>query len=118
VQLGTVTTVSGSAYVGEWLQLQLPVPGILRAFTIYCMTINPAANPRVFCIAGSNDSGATWSTVHNQTDTVAYASGANMVSLSANTTAYKTYRLCVNSLQGTAGYWACDELVLLSSTYV
>jgi hypothetical protein len=64
----TSTLISGSAYAGEWLQIQLPTP---IALTSYALTIRSDAptsqGPNTWRIAGSND-GTTWSLVDEETN--------------------------------------------------
>ena len=58
----TTTTINGTSYLGEWLQLQLPAKLRLVKFTItprQDSSLYQLRAPNVFYIAGSND-GSTW----------------------------------------------------------
>ena len=60
------TTVSGSSYSGEWIQIQLPNQIQLASFNIYPrqdQTLYATRSPRKFVMAGSND-GTTWYALH------------------------------------------------------
>lgn len=95
----TTTTISGSGYGGEWIQLQTPNAFVLRRFGF-----KPRNDwvggyrwrmPSVFKIAGSTD-GTTWSLVYEGYD-VSYSNyNVAYFDCSANTTAYNYYRLVVN----------------------
>ena len=63
------TTVSGTSYAGDWLQLQTPNPLVLRSFSIYprqASSLFSTNSPRNFVMAGSND-GSTWHLLHTAT---------------------------------------------------
>jgi hypothetical protein len=108
------TTISGSAYAGEWIQIQLPVAIILTSYTIYTSSIASRA-PKTFKLAGSND-GTTWTLVDTQTGITSWASSATNLTFtpSTQTTAYTYYRLCVNIGNNAVGqpYLTIGELVL------
>jgi len=66
---GYTTTVSGTSYSGEWLQLQAPNPLQLASFGIYPRqdsSLFQRRSPRNFVIAGSNN-GSTWDLLHTAT---------------------------------------------------
>ena len=63
------TTVSGTSYAGDWLQLQTPNPLVLRSFSIYprqASSLFSTNSPRNFVMAGSNDN-STWYLLHTAT---------------------------------------------------
>jgi hypothetical protein len=63
------TTVSGTSYAGEWLQLQAPNPLQLSSFSIYPrqdQSLFQRRSPRNFVMAGSNN-GSTWDLLHTAT---------------------------------------------------
>ena len=63
------TTVSGTSYSGDWLQLQTPNPLVLRSFSIcgrQAGSLFSVRSPRNFVMAGSNDN-STWSLLHTAT---------------------------------------------------
>ena len=92
----TTTTVGGVSVKGEWLQLQLPAPILLRS---YVMTPRSAAlsqsrQPNSFVLAGSTD-GTTWTQVDARTG-VSYASTLASTTFtvpSPTTVQYSYYRL-------------------------
>jgi hypothetical protein len=60
------TTVSGTSYSGEWIQLQLPNQIQLASFNIYPrqdQSLFATRSPRKFVMAGSNN-GTTWDALH------------------------------------------------------
>ena len=66
---GYTTTVSGTSYAGEWLQLQAPNPLQLASFSIYPRqdgSLFQRRSPRNFVIAGSNNA-STWDLLHTAT---------------------------------------------------
>jgi hypothetical protein len=67
VYTGSVTTtVSGTSYSGEWIQLQLPNAIQLVSFNIYPrqdQSLYATRSPRKFVVAGSTD-GSTWYALH------------------------------------------------------
>jgi hypothetical protein len=109
------TTISGSAYSGEWIQIQLPAAIILTSYTIYNASSWNKRAPNTFKLAGSND-GTTWTLVDTQTGITSWASSTTSLTFtpSAQTIAYAYYRLCVNQVQVNAdfGYLSIGELVL------
>ena len=63
------TTVSGTSYSGDWLQLQTPKALQLTSFSIYPrqdLSFFSSRSPRNFVMAGSNDN-STWSLLHTAT---------------------------------------------------
>jgi hypothetical protein len=63
---GVTTTVSGTSYSGEWIQIQLPNAIQLASFNIYPrqdQTLYATRSPRKFVMAGSNN-GTTWFVLH------------------------------------------------------
>jgi len=91
------TTISGTAYLGEWLQIQLPIPIVLTNYRIFTWNADYARGPKIFYIGGSND-GTNWTLVNSQTNITGYnATGKSFVLPSTNQTAYSYYRLVVNS---------------------
>lgn len=66
---GYTTTVSGTSYSGEWLQLQAPNALQLASFGIYPRqdsSLFQRRSPRNFVIAGSNNA-STWDLLHTAT---------------------------------------------------
>ena len=65
----STTTVSGTSYSGDWLQLQTPNPLQLHSFSIYPRqdsSLYTLRSPRNFVMAGSNDA-STWYLLHTAT---------------------------------------------------
>jgi hypothetical protein len=99
----TQTTVSGAIVQGEWLQINLPTPVILRSYTIVPRLLNVLRCPRIFWIAGSPD-GSTWSNVHFQTGITGYTNPSGITfTPGSNTAAYSYYRLIVNAIGSGGG---------------
>jgi hypothetical protein len=107
------TTISGSAYAGEWIQIQLPASVTLSSYTIYNAASWTSRAPVDFKIAGSND-GTTWTLVDTQTAITSWLSSTTSLTFTpSNPSTYSYYRLCVNKYGGgNAGYLSIGELIL------
>ena len=105
------TTISGSAYLGEWIQIQLPVAIVLTSYTIYVGNSLQRRAPNTFKVAGSTD-GTTWTIVDTQTGITLTTS--QTFTPTPQTNSYTYYRLCVNIIQGAAAseYLTIGEMVL------
>jgi|688.fasta_scaffold01796_2 hypothetical protein len=68
IYIGTVTTtVSGTAYLGEYIQLQLPSVITLNSYSLTCRTGYLSSQcPNTWIIAGSNN-GTTWTLIDSKT---------------------------------------------------
>jgi hypothetical protein len=90
------TTVSGTAYTGEWIQLKLPSARVVNAMSFLGNGL------RRFVIAGSQDE-TTWSAVliRDSGSEPALNSGTTHMVTFANTTPYLVYRLIIR--EGIAG---------------
>ena len=107
------TTISDSAYSGEWIQIKLPVSVTLLSYTIYNASSWNNRAPVDFKIAGSND-GTTWTLVDTQTAITSWLSSTTNLTFTPGnqTTAYSYYRLCVNKMGTPSGFLSIGELVL------
>lgn len=90
------TTVSGTSHLGEWVQIKLPYPIVLKNYALVEVAERMSTS---FILAGSTD-GTTWTTVSAQTPVQTSATGnnSNMYSLVANTTPYSYYRFIPKSI--------------------
>jgi len=104
----TSTTVSGSAIVAPWVQLQLPSAITLTAYSFWARATQGFYGGRVplkWALAGSND-GTTWSMLDDKrTNTTSMSSSGlddvNPVTYYVTTsTAYSYYRYIVTIAQG------------------
>jgi hypothetical protein len=117
------TTVSGTSYSGEWLQLQAPNPVQLTSFSICPRPDNSLfqrRSPRNFVMAGSNN-GSTWNLLHTATgisdwtaaDKYFVCNGSNVANK------YSYFRLVVmavgNPNPGTGDYANIQNLNLYTS---
>jgi hypothetical protein len=114
VYLGNVTTtVSGTAFAGEWIQIQMPT-AIMVAFFKLINNAEFQGGPRLWVLAGSND-GSTWSTVKRQSVVVDLLD--NIVSPVNSAVAYNYFRFIV--IQGGARSWVgIDQLLLYGASSV
>jgi hypothetical protein len=97
---GTVSTiVSDTTILGEWLQIQLPIPVILRNYNVYTWSVDANAllrGPKDFRIVGSTD-GIIWTLVDSQTGITGYTSSGKSFTVFNNWRAYNYYRLIILS---------------------
>ena len=101
----TSTTVSGTSYLGAWVQLQLPSAIYLTGYFRLCVS---GRNETSHVLAGSNN-GSTWILLNSDTDP-AYTTN-RMINLNI-TTAYSYYRLIARATNpaNTSGYWSLAQL--------
>jgi hypothetical protein len=95
-------TVDGIPLTGEWLQIRLPTPIILRSYTVQAPYYAPyplfMRAPASWFIIGSMD-GVTWSRVDEEND-VLYQSDAQILQFHVQTTiAYNHFAILVTSKQ-------------------
>jgi hypothetical protein len=101
------TTISSATVFGEWVQINLPTRIILRRYEL--VGRQDASQwqqrmPTTFWIAGSNDSGSTWSNVHQQSGLTPPQSGITInVPSTSNSISYSSYRLVVNVIGYSGG---------------
>lgn len=97
------TTISGTAYSGEWIQIQFPVGIVLYSYSMYgrygWSNAPNTRMPYTWYIGGSND-GSTWTLVDSQTG---YTNWVNSPTTSStftttNTTAYIYYRMVITAI--------------------
>ena len=104
------TTVSGTAYTGDYLQIQFPYSFICKSFS---SGPHPATNT-VFVtqciIAGSND-GSSWSLL-GIINTATYT-GLNL-SLASNSTSYSYYRFICHTVTTNSTVAILSKVVLMS----
>jgi hypothetical protein len=111
------TTVSGTAYSGEWLQIELPYKLKVDYIAIRAQNDSLGRSPLNGVIAGSND-GTTWYELNAFTGITTSSSPAWSATLTTNfminsTNAYKYFRFVATSLQSTTTYYAALQNVQL-----
>jgi hypothetical protein len=103
------TTISSTPYLGDYLQIQLPNPITLTSYSIYGRStyqgVGNARLPYTWVVAGSNDLGATWSTVDGTYSTTGFSYNswgtwptAISFTPSVLTTGYSWFRIVITSL--------------------
>jgi hypothetical protein len=109
------TTISGSPYAGEWIQIQLPAAIVLTTYTIYNSASWQSRAPVDFKIAGSTN-GTNWTLVDTQTAITSWLSSTtNLTFTPSNPSSFTYYRLCVNKCGGgSGGFLSIGEWVLNS----
>ena len=112
------TTVSSTAYTGEWIQLQLPYAvKPLKVFLSEFVNRNATS----IVIGGSND-GTTWTSLYINAYTPAATSITNRItSFEISTiTSYNYYRLIVRTISSSnaSGYYSLGELAIYSNTLI
>ena len=92
------TTVQGvGSVLGEWIDLELPSPIILRSYSIQARNdAQYGQTPYEFRIVGSNDGGTTWTTADLQSGvSTTVANQANTFNCSTNNSSYSRYRIII-----------------------
>lgn len=99
--VSTTITTPPSTYLGEWLQIQLPSPILLKQFYIFPRTAIITTAPNIFTVLGSND-GSTWVQLFNNTVPITYAVSSGFkglfFSIVSPTNAYSYYRMVINKV--------------------
>ena len=103
------TTISGTAYSGEWLQIQLPNSIALNLYTLFCRTAQPTHSPKTWYVAGSND-GSTWSLLDSETNITSWTSGVGQTFSVSYAGKYSYFRFVFNKANSV--YAAVGELFL------
>ena len=114
----TTTTISGSSYGGEWLQIELPHPIRLIRYSLLSRINYPTQGPSVWKIAESNDN-STWTEVDTESGITGWVNNVAKTFTTTNSTvAYKYYRMVCNQISNpaTGGYWALGEWMLYDDT--
>jgi len=109
------TTVSGTAYGGEYVQLQLPNAVSITGFKIYYPESNVCGLMRAV-LAGSND-GSTWTLLYTLNNGTTRPSARTNATFSfTNTTSYSYYRfICTGVLYESAtALIGINELILIT----
>lgn len=111
------TTVDGSAYAGEWLQIQLPTLIKLSAYRLQQRQgYNQLA--QTWKVVGSND-GTNWRTLDTRTSVTDIGVQSDGRDFTVNsTTAYSIYRIIGNVAQNTAGAFVVGEWRLFAVTEI
>jgi hypothetical protein len=111
---GPLTTVDtlGNAYLGEWLQLQVPVSTLLSNYVMSVRSDYVHQSPSKFWILGSRD-GLNWTLMDSRSG-ISWASATQTFTVGA-TQAYNLFRVVVNSTTnglGTANFMTILEWTL------
>jgi hypothetical protein len=88
--------VTGTAYLGEWLQIQQPVSTVLSSYTLGNRTDVNYESPNTFWIFGSRD-GTSWSLVNSQSGITWSTAQTKTFTVSASQ-AFTWYRLGVSTI--------------------
>lgn len=96
------TTISGTAYAGEWIQIELPRKVVASALKLGSYGSNSGRSPRVGAFAGSND-GSTWDLLKTYSGETSWTQGTLKSFAPSNntTTAYKYFRFVITRVQAT-----------------
>lgn len=89
------TTVSGTSYSGEWLQVQLPSAITIRSYTLTVRSTSetPRNPPTTWILGGSND-GSNWTLIDSQTTMSNWGANKTVFTTNSNT-AYKYFRIVI-----------------------
>ena len=88
--------VTGTAYLGEWLQIQQPVSTVLSSYSLSNRTDVNYESPNTFRVFGSRD-GTSWSLVNSQSGITWSAAQTKTFTVSASQ-AFTYYRLGVSTI--------------------
>lgn len=92
------TTVGGTSYSGEWIQLQMPITINLRYFTIAPReALATNRSPRSFVVLGSNN-GSSWTLLHEETNVNNWTSAAKTFYISSATSTFTYYRMVIRRI--------------------
>jgi hypothetical protein len=96
------TTISGTAYAGEWIQIELPRKVVASALKLGSYGSNSGRSPRAGAFAGSND-GSTWDLLKAYGGETSWTQGTlkSFVPSNNTTTAYKYFRFVITHVQVT-----------------
>lgn len=116
--LGSVsTTIDSSTIKGEWFQLLLPAPIVLRSYIIYGFNepyLLPNRTPRSWIIAGSTD-GSTWHQLDSQVNVGwVYNTASRTINLPSNAASYAYYRLVITQVGNLGASTSDNSSVILS----
>lgn len=106
------TTISGSNYAGEWLQMQLPYPVLVQQYTLSTRQNVLGRGPSGFQIAGSID-GTTWTLVDAQTGVTNWTN-SGLTFIPSSPGFYSYYRLVANALNVNGSYFSISEWSILT----
>jgi len=94
----TTTSLTGTVYSGEWIQLQLPQRIQLTSFSIFprnaSLELAQKRSPRSFVILGSNN-GTDWTLLDEETNTNDWTQIAKVFTVTPSSTAYNYFRMVV-----------------------
>jgi hypothetical protein len=110
------TVISGGTYSGEWLQIKLPQPIVLKKYALYTRGDSFTRGPKIFHIAGSDD-GLTWTLVDSRDDDTLFSEGGKSYDLANATTTYTHYRIVVTAKLAGESWLSICEWVLLGSDH-
>jgi hypothetical protein len=98
---GTISTVDtvGTAYLGDWAQIQLPVSVILSNYVLTSPTDVTQQAPKQWALVGSRD-GINWTLLHSQVNQGSWTLGASITNTVSSTQAFNYYRLVIQIING------------------
>ncbi len=96
------TTISGTAYAGEWIQIELPRKVVASTLKLGSYGSNSGRSPRAGAFAGSND-GSTWYLLKAYGGETSWTQGTlkSFVPDTNTTTAYEYFRFVITHVQVT-----------------
>ena len=95
----TTTDVNATVHTGEWLQLQMPAPKVIRSFTILPRLDFPAGSPKTFTLLASND-GTTWTLIFDQSTALTWTNNVSKTFTVTNLSSWTFFRIVVKSTVG------------------
>jgi alpha-tubulin suppressor-like RCC1 family protein len=107
------TTVSGNVYLGEWIQIQVPIAIVVTKFNLIPNAGNQG--PGIFYLAGSTN-GTTWTLLGSFAGNTSgyYTKGANTYYPIPTSNSYSYFRIIINNLTGSAGLIAINNITLFT----
>lgn len=97
------TTIGGTAYTGEWVQLKFPSASVLTSYSLTAVGLNNGRNPKRWYLAGSSD-GSTWSLLDTRSEIGWSSTRTQTFTLSAQSSPLSYFRLIVYQIHSSSGY--------------
>ena len=103
----TTVDINGTAYQGEWVQLQMPSSVVLSSYQV---AANGTTGPRQFYLFGSRD-GVSWTLVDQRSAQTTWTSGVYVSYSVSSSQAFTYFRFVTNQTNGSSSYVQIQEII-------